>query len=151
MNKPCETSIENVVFTDIRGMVPGSERIAFTTVDSQVYIMFHEQDCCESVQLLDVIGDVSDLLNTPILSFTVATNSKDTPIGEGDDSCTWTFYEFQTQKGHVTLRWYGSSNGYYSERVDFKLAPDNTPLATLTTQDRFTSYYMWEDVVPTTR
>jgi hypothetical protein len=37
-----------------------------------------------------------------------------------DESYTWTFYNFATFKGFVTVRFYGSSNGYYSEEVSFK-------------------------------
>lgn len=85
------------------------------------YKMFHEQDCCEEVYIEGVNGDWSDLLEEPILLAEEVTNS-DPPAGiDGDESYTWTFYKLATIKGTVVIRWYGTSNGYYSESVDFCL------------------------------
>ena len=85
------------------------------------YEMYHEQDCCEDVFIEDVTGDLNDLVGHPILRAEVRTSTDETPIASDeymDDSNTWTFFEFATIKGSVTLRWWGSSNGYYGEDVE---------------------------------
>lgn len=63
-------------------------------------------------------GDVNDLIGQKIVLAEVNTNS-DKPREDYEDSFTWTFYKLATQKGYVDIRWYGTSNGYYSEAVDF--------------------------------
>ena len=45
------------------------------------------------------------------------------PKPESADSYTWTFYRFSTVKGTVTVRWFGESNGYYSESVSYREEP----------------------------
>ena len=102
----------------------GDQEIFFTTNEGKQYKLYHWQDCCESVTIEDVMGDLADLVGEPILIAEEAT-SDENPDGVETDiwgTCTWTFYKFATRKGSVTIRWYGESNGYYSESVDFEEA-----------------------------
>jgi hypothetical protein len=102
----------------------GNEEILFETVDGDIYRMFHSQDCCESVYIESIVGDLEDLVGEEILVAEANQNLFDILKNAGkeedsDESHTWTFYKFATRKGYVDIRWYGSSNGYYSESVDF--------------------------------
>lgn len=89
--------------------------------DDMWYKFYHSQDCCESVWVDEVHGDIKDLIGTPILSAEEAVNPNEAPDrsknGYSDESYTWTFYRFATIKGYVTIKFYGTSNGYYSESV----------------------------------
>lgn len=109
---------------DVIGMVKDSQEIRFITSDGKVYSMYHEQYCCEAVDVYDVCGDREDLIGTPILEARES-SSHDSPEGVTDkwdtENQTWTFYTLRTIKGSVDIRWYGESNGYYSEAVNFEL------------------------------
>jgi len=89
------------------------------------YVMYHDQDCCENVSVESIVGDLSDLIGSPILQAEEVTHSGETPEGvtppEYPDSYTWTFYKLGTIKGGVTIRWLGESNGYYSESVSLRI------------------------------
>lgn len=110
--------------TKIEGGV-GDVELTFICDDGTKYRMFHDQDCCESVDIEDIAGDLNDLIGSPITLVDESTNSEENPSDTKKDtsyqeSFTWTFYRLETIKGSVTLRWYGHSNGYYSEAVDFE-------------------------------
>jgi len=94
------------------------DEITFVCQDGSEYLMYHDQDCCETVTIDDVSGDIMDLVGSPI---TLAEESSEAGVdSEWGDSSTWTFYRFATVKGYVDIKWFGSSNGYYSESVNFK-------------------------------
>ncbi len=113
-----EPKIENmlgVVFTRVEN---NGYELKFVC-DEGVFKFHHHQDCCESVGIEDVIGDLNDLVGEPLLLAEESTGETpaDFKFEYEPESCTWTFYKFATRKGYVDVRWIGQSNGFYSESV----------------------------------
>lgn len=91
------------------------DQLEFILEDGRAFIWYHSQSCCEGVSIEDITGSLDDLIGSPILVAEERTQNKEDSYGAE----MWTFYEFATNKGSVTIRWFGESNGYYSVDVDF--------------------------------
>ncbi len=114
-----ETFGELVGYT-LRDVRQDGDSIELTLENGDTYSLSHSQSCCESVTIEDISGNLQDLVGFPIIRAEENTNTDDpTPDGALAESYTWTFYRIQTVNGLVVVRFYGSSNGYYSETVDF--------------------------------
>lgn len=93
------------------------EELFFNLENGKSYRFYHEQDCCEFVFIEDINGNIDDIIAKEILKFEERTEySSD----EWENSQTYTFYDIETFDKHIQIRWCGSSNGYYSESVDFE-------------------------------
>lgn len=112
-------------FEDLKGRILvkiekiGDEELLFYLTENHYVRMYHDQNCCESVTIEDISGDLQDLVNTPLLVVEERVSSPQT--GQEFESVTWTYYSLRTIKGSVDIRWYGTSNGYYSESVNFEI------------------------------
>lgn len=101
----------------------GGRELVMNSTSDRTFKLYHPQECCENVTLEEVIGDLEDLIDSPILQAEQSTralqdNEEAPRYRYKDDVSEWTFYKLATNKGYVTLRWYGSSNGYYGTQVD---------------------------------
>lgn len=97
-----------VPFSDLVGKVissvsviyDGDREILFTMKDGTQYRMCHYQDCCEDVNIEDIVGDFNDIIKTEVLKAEVRTNTGNEDYG----TYTWTFYHIATINGCVDIR-----------------------------------------------
>lgn len=97
------------------------ESILFKTADGWEFKLLHDQECCESVWLEDVNGDLNDLVGTPIVVAEKRSNVASPNGDDNDDSPCWTFFCFRTIKGSVDIAWCGTSNGQYRVDADMRV------------------------------
>jgi hypothetical protein len=117
MNTETFPDLLNHTFTDVYNK--DDNDLVFVRQDGKVFRFTHFQDCCESVSIEDICGDLKDLVGSPLL-IAEGCENESVEVGNYGDSGTWTFYKFSAINGSVTVRWYGESNGYYSESVSFE-------------------------------
>lgn len=122
--------IVGLTFKSVEAFFDGCEdHILFETECGIKFKMYHLQSCCEDVRIEDICGDLQDLVGSPVLvAEEVFKDGSELliagtiyPINQHINGATWTFYKIDTRKGGVTIRWYGTSNGFYSERADFAI------------------------------
>lgn len=104
--------------TQVIGLQNGSNEINFACKSGKVFRMYHSQECCENVVIEDLVGDVSDIVNGKPINLAEQVSNPE-PYKPDTDSYTWTFYRIQAGECIVTIRWLGTSNGFYSETVKF--------------------------------
>jgi hypothetical protein len=114
----------HVEFSDLVGEVLDAvdidreeNQILLTTRSGRKFLVYHEQDCCETVAISDQDGNFDNLIGKPLIE--ARDFAVDTGESESDyDSQTTTTLVFRVDDQTVVSRWIGDSNGYYSESVD---------------------------------
>lgn len=127
-----ETTLRGLTLKSLTLNKTGESRVTLETTCGRTFVLYHSQDCCESVTIYDTKGAKAKVIGVPLLKVTEALLSGGSGRGHDDEwpedasddgyrdeSWTWTIYTFHTDKGTYTIRWLGSSNGYYSESVSF--------------------------------
>lgn len=114
-----ESSLNGKTISSITGCYQGSDSIEIKFSDNTYLRFFHYQNCCESVEVEDVVGDPNNHEGAILYGIDEKT-SNDSISGDESYSFTYTFYTIKTSKGYLDIRWYGSSNGYYSESVSYE-------------------------------
>ena len=86
-------------FVQVTGAV-GDGEMTFETAQGERFMFAHSQDCCESVDINDIVGDLQDLVGEPLLLAEEVSGETPVDFNEEDhESVTWTFYKFATRKG----------------------------------------------------
>ena len=109
------------IITKVEGLELGKTKIYIYFSENEYIKIYHQQDCCENVDLDDICGN-TELEGAVFYELVEKKSDVELKAKEVyDESWTWTFYTIKTSKGYLDLRWYGSSNGYYGEGVDLEI------------------------------
>ena len=114
------------MFRDLIGktlsaVMPIDGGIAFQIRDGGQWRLRGHRSHLSSVVLRDVVGDLSDLVDAPIVMADEEAKTNHDVIEAEDMGLTWTYYKLATKKGYVTISFRGDSlGGRYTERAFFE-------------------------------
>ena len=101
----------------VTGCHKGSEYMEICFTDG-LKAIFEPANYMANVEIEDVNGDPQGMVGNLITLVEV--------ISDLDSANnTWTYYRFATLDGYIDIRWFGSSNGYYSEKVNWYIKDEN--------------------------
>ena len=123
-----DSTIKDAVFYgnsyDEQGELQGSvSAVLFTNNIDEHYAMYHEQDCCETVEVDGIYGDLVGIKGNNVVScdrMTFSGPNHTEKRGYYEESVTVSIYKIVYRGGEMTIKWYGESNGYYDESVGFR-------------------------------
>lgn len=114
--------IEDIIGKRIMDCWHSEDEFQLLFNDGKVLRLWHYQDCCETVELTDIDGDIGDLIGGTCNEAEVVNSGE---FEAQHKTMQWTYYKFGTEKGSISLRWYGASNGYYSVDVNHEIVQAN--------------------------
>ncbi len=116
-------------FSELVGKILIGLEVGKTSVSikclSESFELYHMQDCCEYVRVIETVGDPLRIIDSEIISAYGEVYDRKLPPWlprnqhDSYDSYTYSVYTICTTKGLVRITWLGESNGYYSESVYF--------------------------------
>lgn len=103
------------------------EWVALVLETGEIYVAFHEQDCCEHVWITDY-GDIESAVGEHLMQLGSVSSDGGEELPDDQGSHTWTFVNVRTDKDAYQLRFYGTSNGYYSEDAQWYRLTNVAPI-----------------------
>ena len=112
--------LKGKIIKEINGLEIYSDEVFIRTND-ETYRLYHQQECCEYVCVVKVIGNVNELIGEVLFAEEDAgANEPDWHDEYLDESRTWTKYVLKTANASLEFWFLGESNGYYNEDVRIK-------------------------------
>lgn len=112
--------LKGKIIKEINGLKIGSREVSIRTNDG-TYRLYHEQECCEYVCVVKVIGKVNELVGEVLFAEEDSGANDPGWYNESfNDSHTWTKYVLKTANASLEFWFLGESNGYYNEDVIIK-------------------------------